>query len=258
MEKQTSNLNNGASKVKLLCSFGGRIWSRPTDRQLSYIGGDTKILAVDRHIKLSDIIAKLNSICQFGGNSDISIKYQLPGEDLDALVSLIDDDDVEHMMLEYDRLQRVSSKPARLRLFIFDVSGSLSVSGATVKSEPAPAPVTHLNPDYLFGFDKEYQPSIGPPLDLLQIPGIVLPENYGLVPCGGVEGYKGMPECHVANRSMDVTENEAVYQVQAVVGGGGVYKDRPYAFGVMPAGGGGEQPVYSFVPVMPSVHRPGI
>ncbi|KAL0377980.1 UNVERIFIED_CONTAM: hypothetical protein Sradi_3103500 [Sesamum radiatum] len=122
MERHNSNLNNG-NKVKLLCSYGGKILSRPTDHQLTYVGGDTKILAVDRTVKFSEIAAKLNSLCNRNDSSEISLKYQLPGEDLDALVSLIDDDDVEHMMVEYERMQRISTKPTRLRIFIFDISG---------------------------------------------------------------------------------------------------------------------------------------
>ncbi|KAL1537008.1 hypothetical protein AAHA92_29571 [Salvia divinorum] len=153
--------NNGSRKVKLLCSYGGKIKSRPTDHQLSYVGGDTKIVAVDRGVKFSEIAAKLNSLLSYKNDAaEISVKYQLPGEDLDALVSLIDDDDVEHMMIEYDRMQRISSKPARLRIFVFNISA------------PPPAkPVTASNPDYLFGFDKENQPGIAQtPLDLFPVP----------------------------------------------------------------------------------------
>ncbi|KAG6394309.1 hypothetical protein SASPL_144893 [Salvia splendens] len=148
--------NNGTKKVKLLCSYGGQIKSRPSDHHLSYLGGDTKIVAVDRAVKFSQFSAKLKSL--LSDAAEISVKYQLPGEDLDALVSLIDDDDVEHMMIEYDRMQRISPKPARLRIFVFNIS-------APVK------PVAASNPDYLFGFDKENQPSIAQtPLDLFPVP----------------------------------------------------------------------------------------
>ncbi|KAG8384193.1 hypothetical protein BUALT_Bualt04G0092600 [Buddleja alternifolia] len=218
MEKQNSNL-----KVKLLCSYGGKIHPRPSDHHLSYVGGDTKILAVDRNVKFSEIVAKLNTICNNNksDNFEVSIKYQLPGEDLDALVSLIDDDDVEHMMVEYDRMQRISAKPARLRLFIFDISGPPITPLKSGVKETGTG-----NPDYLFGFDKEYQPSIGPPLDLLQIPGMVLPENYGTAAAAG----------------------QAVYRVP-VVANGGVCQSGQYAYGNR------EQPVYNFIPVMPPVQE---
>ncbi|GFP91446.1 hypothetical protein PHJA_001288600 [Phtheirospermum japonicum] len=254
MEKHSSSLNNNGSKVKLLCSYGGKIQSRPTDHQLSYVGGDTKILAVDRNVNFSEIAAKLNSLCNMKERLDLSIKYQLPGEDLDALVSLIDDEDVEHMMVEYERMQRISPKPARLRLFIFDISAPPVKSG--VKDS---GPNTPSNPDYLFGFDKEYQPNIGPPLDLLQIPGIILPENYGFIPYAGVEGKIGITESYVSGGVNNVIGSGAaaqvVYRVPAVVNGGGVYRTGPYAYGVMPetVNGNREQPLYNIVPVMPSM-----
>ncbi|KAL2544500.1 uncharacterized protein Fot_13733 [Forsythia ovata] len=43
----------------------------------------------------------------------------LSGEDLDALILVTNDDDLEHMMREYDQLYRVSPKTSRLRIFIF-------------------------------------------------------------------------------------------------------------------------------------------
>ncbi|KAL2476830.1 Octicosapeptide/Phox/Bem1p family protein [Forsythia ovata] len=103
-------------KVKFMCSYGGKIHPRPNDNQLSYIGGESKILAVDRTIKFNSLLSKLVVLCD---SDNISFKYQLPGEDLDALISVTNDDDLEHMMNEYDRLYRVSPKPSRLRIFIF-------------------------------------------------------------------------------------------------------------------------------------------
>lgn len=208
MDKQL--INNGRTKVKLLCSYGGKIHSRPSDHQLSYVGGDTKILAVDRRVRFADIAAKLRSLWHTIEASEISVKYQLPGEGLDALVSLIDDDDVEHMMVEYDRMQRIpATKPARLRLFVFDIS---PVKPGVQES----GPVTPSNPDYLFGFDKEYQPSIGPPLDLLQIPGMVSPENCGFFP---IEGKMGITESQVNNSVNGAAADEAAYRVPVMVNG---------------------------------------
>ncbi|KAK4378541.1 hypothetical protein RND71_000403 [Anisodus tanguticus] len=103
-------------KVKFMCSYGGKIHPRPHDNQLAYIGGETKILSVDRNTKFPQLISKLAAICD---TDTVSFKYQLPGEDLDALISVTNDDDLDHMMHEYDRLYRASPKPARLRLFLF-------------------------------------------------------------------------------------------------------------------------------------------
>ncbi|KAM3291342.1 hypothetical protein P3S67_019631 [Capsicum chacoense] len=111
-------------KVKFMCSYGGKIHPRPHDNQLAYIGGETKILSVDRNTKFPLLISKLAAICD---TDTVSFKYQLPGEDLDALISVTNDDDLEHMMHEYDRLYRASPKPARLRLFLFPVNQPASV-----------------------------------------------------------------------------------------------------------------------------------
>ncbi|GKV26590.1 hypothetical protein SLEP1_g35860 [Rubroshorea leprosula] len=160
-------------KAKFMCSYGGKIQPRPHDNQLSYIGGETKILSVDRSIKFSSMISKLSALC--GGESEVSFKYQLPGEDLDALISVTNDDDLDHMMLEYDRMYRPSAKPARMRLFVFPVSGpnsSFSSDGGksererfveALNSSPGQGPeknaaVPQNNVDFLFGLEKGMTP----------------------------------------------------------------------------------------------------
>ncbi|WOH14197.1 hypothetical protein DCAR_0933714 [Daucus carota subsp. sativus] len=152
-------------KVKFMCSYGGKIHPRPHDNQLAYVGGETKILAVDRSIKFAHLAGKLSAICD---NSEVCFKYQLPGEDLDALISVTNDDDLEHMMHEYDRLYRASSKPARLRLFLFTVSSQTGSFGSgdaksdrdrfvdALNTGPVQAPVVPPpnNVDFLFGLEK--------------------------------------------------------------------------------------------------------
>ncbi|KAI3755495.1 hypothetical protein L1987_55296 [Smallanthus sonchifolius] len=180
-DQPTGNNNNSNSnnyKVKLMCSYGGKIHPRPHDNQLAYIGGETKILAVDRSIKFSVLLAKLSALC----DADVCFKYQLPGEDLDALISVTNEDDLDHMMNEYDRLNRASPKPARLRLFLFPVIvqtpsitptqsfGSTEGrsererfvdalnSGPVQSSTPPPALPPHGNADFLFGSEKGVPP----------------------------------------------------------------------------------------------------
>lgn len=170
-------------KAKFMCSYGGKIQPRAHDNQLAYVGGDTKILAVDRNIKLQAFLSKLSSISD---SPEVCFKYQLPGEDLDALISVTNDEDLDHMMMEYDRLYRASAKPARLRLFLFplnppvptgfgspeakserqwfvDALNSVQIQPLEGSSPPASAagsgPGSGLappNPDFLFGFDKGY------------------------------------------------------------------------------------------------------
>jgi hypothetical protein len=114
------------SKVRLMVSYGGRIQPRPHDSQLAYVNGETKILSLERPLRFADFAARLAALLPSTG--DFCVKYQLPGEDLDALVSLTNDEDLEHLVLEYDRLHLLrpatgSSRGStlRLRVFLFPV-----------------------------------------------------------------------------------------------------------------------------------------
>ncbi|KAK9072116.1 hypothetical protein SSX86_008548 [Deinandra increscens subsp. villosa] len=168
------NPNSHNYKVKLMCSYGGKILPRPHDNQLAYIGGDTKILTVDRNIRYASISNKLNSLTDDDDhhNATCCFKYQLPGEDLDALISVTNDEDLEHMMTEYDRIFRSSTKPVRLRLFLFSLSTTFHGGRAAEEnnkaeqqwfvdalnavriSSSAPPPAASESTDFLFGFDK--------------------------------------------------------------------------------------------------------
>ncbi|GAB2292061.1 hypothetical protein Dimus_026308 [Dionaea muscipula] len=167
-------------KVKFMVSYGGRIHPRPHDNQLSYVGGETKILALDRGFRFPGLLSKVCSLC----DAHVLVKYQLPGEDLDALISVTNDDDLEHMMHEHDRLHRAAaSRPARLRLFLFPLvtdpvqqpgfeSGgrcgaksdtdrfleALNCGGSAAQSPPEPN-----NMDFLFGLDKGIADGAPPP-----------------------------------------------------------------------------------------------
>ncbi|GAB2298743.1 hypothetical protein Dimus_032817 [Dionaea muscipula] len=112
--------------VRLMCSFGGKILPRPHDNQLCYVGGDTRIVAVSRTISYSSLHSKLSKTA---GASNIAVKYQLPNEDLDALVTVASDEDVENMMEEIDRLTQTGNPTRRLRLFLFPKSGADGADG---------------------------------------------------------------------------------------------------------------------------------
>ncbi|KAL5714950.1 hypothetical protein ACHQM5_016844 [Ranunculus cassubicifolius] len=160
-------------KVKFMCSYGGKIHPRPHDNQLAYVGGETKILSVDRNIKFSTIVSKLSSLSDY----EVCFKYQLPGEDLDALISVTNEEDLEHMMLEYDRLYRgAGSRPARLRLFLFPINTSNQSSFSaddpkpsqqwfvdalnsvpSISSLDSSPPASATNADFLFGYEKQQQ-----------------------------------------------------------------------------------------------------
>ncbi|KAJ6824921.1 putative leucine-rich repeat extensin-like protein 2 [Iris pallida] len=118
--------SSASPKLRLMCSYGGRIVPRPTDKSLCYLGGDTRIVVVDRNSSLSDISSRLSRTLL--GGRPFSLKYQLPNEDLDSLISVTTDDDLDNMIEEYDR---ISANPTanntmgpttttkRLRLFLF-------------------------------------------------------------------------------------------------------------------------------------------
>ncbi|KAH7683665.1 Non-specific serine/threonine protein kinase protein [Dioscorea alata] len=99
-------------KIKFLCSFGGRILPRPSDRKLRYVGGHTRILRLNRDISWRELMHKTLAVC----HQPHTIKYQLPGEDLDALVTVSSDEDVQIMMEECSLLGSESSQ--KLRLFL--------------------------------------------------------------------------------------------------------------------------------------------
>lgn len=139
-----------------MCSFAGKILPRPPDNQLRYVSGDTRIVSIHRHTTFSTLLFKLSKVsgnyihkpilritvfsllisCSFlgvliysfgflgfvrTGTTNVWIKYQLPNEDLDALISVTTDEDVENMMEEYDRLTKNHPNPkaVRLRIFLF-------------------------------------------------------------------------------------------------------------------------------------------
>ncbi|XP_020205843.1 uncharacterized protein LOC109791006 [Cajanus cajan] len=113
-------------KVKFLCSFGGKILPRPSDGMLRYVGGQTRIISVRRDVSFNDLVQKM--VDTYG--QALVIKYQLPEEDLDALVSVSCPDDVENMMEEYEKLvERSSDGSAKLRVFLFSASDSECSSG---------------------------------------------------------------------------------------------------------------------------------
>ncbi|XXG74164.1 hypothetical protein AAC387_Pa07g2953 [Persea americana] len=126
--------NAGPSKLRLMCSYGGHIVPRPHDKSLCYLGGTTRIVVFDRHSSLSSLSSKLSSALL--DNRSFSIKYQLPNEDLDSLISVSTDEDFDNMIEEYDRILAGSSNStsssnssnSRLRLFLFPPSKPESAS----------------------------------------------------------------------------------------------------------------------------------
>ncbi|XP_058759605.1 uncharacterized protein LOC131632890 isoform X2 [Vicia villosa] len=127
----TGDDSNSGRKVKFLCSFGGKILPRPNDGVLRYVGGQTRIISVKKDVSYNDLVLKM--VDTYG--QPVVIKYQLPEEDLDALVSVSCPDDVENMMEEYGKLvERSPDGSAKLRVFLFPLS-EVDLSGAVQSAD---------------------------------------------------------------------------------------------------------------------------
>ena len=110
---------HGGPQVRLMCSFGGRILPRPGDRQLRYVGGETRIVSFPRaaasFATLVAALAKVAPALFALGLPRSSLKYQVPQDDIDSLISVSSDNDIDHLMDELDRLHdKAAAAAARL------------------------------------------------------------------------------------------------------------------------------------------------
>ncbi|QCE11622.1 serine/threonine-protein kinase CTR1 [Vigna unguiculata] len=128
-----------SGKVKFLCSFGGKILPRPSDGKLRYVGGDTHIISIPKDISWQELMKKTLGIC----NQPHTIKYQLPGEDLDALISVSSDEDLQNMKEEYHGLER-HERSQKLRIFLVPLCESEETSSTEVSA------VQQSDPDYQY------------------------------------------------------------------------------------------------------------
>ncbi|XVF32244.1 hypothetical protein REPUB_Repub17cG0064800 [Reevesia pubescens] len=128
-----------SGKMKFLCSFGGKILPRPSDGKLRYVGGQTRIISIQKCLSWDELERKTLDIC----NQPHSIKYQLPGEDLDALISVSSDEDLQNMIEEYHGLEKLEGSQ-RLRIFLIPFGESESASS------PEASTIQQSNPDYQY------------------------------------------------------------------------------------------------------------
>ncbi|CAN8236233.1 unnamed protein product [Cochlearia groenlandica] len=107
-------------KLRVMCRYGGDIVSLPQSKSMRYVGGDIRIVAVPSSAETSfaSLIGHLK--VTLGISYPFKVKYQLPDQELDSLISVETDDDVEIMMEEHGYLSSDSSIPkSRIRLFLF-------------------------------------------------------------------------------------------------------------------------------------------
>lgn len=106
-------------KIKFLCSSGGKILPRPSDGKLRYVGGETHIFSIHKNISFDELVNRTGQFC----NQPHTIKYQLPGEDLDSLISVSSNEDLQNMIEEYNALGNLDGSQ-RLRIFLIPHSDS--------------------------------------------------------------------------------------------------------------------------------------
>ncbi|KAK7373690.1 hypothetical protein VNO80_07106 [Phaseolus coccineus] len=128
-----------SGKMKFLCSFGGTILLRPSDGKLRYVGGETHIVSIPKDISWQELMKKTLGIC----NQPHTIKYQLPGEDLDALISVSSDEDLQNMKEEYHGLER-HERSQKLRIFLVPLGESEETSSTEMSA------VQQSDPDYQY------------------------------------------------------------------------------------------------------------
>ncbi|CAL1391291.1 unnamed protein product [Linum trigynum] len=113
----SSGASGSLTKMRVLCSFGGKILPRPSDGKLRYVGGETRIIRISRDVSFQELRHKTLAIY----SEAHVIKYQLPGEDLDALVSVSCDEDLQNMMEEWSEVEDKEGSQ-KLRMFLFSRS----------------------------------------------------------------------------------------------------------------------------------------
>eukprot|EP00252_Welwitschia_mirabilis_P014015 TRINITY_DN3102_c0_g1_i1.p1 TRINITY_DN3102_c0_g1~~TRINITY_DN3102_c0_g1_i1.p1 ORF type:complete len:335 (+),score=33.53 TRINITY_DN3102_c0_g1_i1:171-1175(+) len=113
---------NGNRVLKLLCSYGGNIMPRPGDGRLRYVGGENRLVVVKKDIRFAELMKILEGL----SSSSVKLKYQLPSEDLDVLVSVTCDEDVQSMIEEYEKYENISLQScAKFRVFLFPANPPL-------------------------------------------------------------------------------------------------------------------------------------
>uniref|UniRef100_A0A7C8ZTD5 PB1 domain-containing protein n=1 Tax=Opuntia streptacantha TaxID=393608 RepID=A0A7C8ZTD5_OPUST len=127
--------NKSNNTIKFLCGYGGKIVPRYPDGKLRYLGGHTRVLAVDRSISFPELLMKMGELC----GTSVVVRCQLPTEDLDALVSIKSDEDLINIIEEYDL---VSSSSAKIKAFLWPTKSKITPS-------PQPSEINATSPPML-------------------------------------------------------------------------------------------------------------
>ncbi|KAH7556910.1 hypothetical protein JRO89_XS11G0010300 [Xanthoceras sorbifolium] len=132
------------SKLRIMCSYGGHIVPVPhKHKSFFYAGGDTRIISVPASVAATFSAFSAHIAAALRVGYPFALKYQLPLNDLDSLISLSSDED---LLIFLEELHRLSSSPppaapARIRLFLvpFKQQGGdheLAVCGGGESTQP--------------------------------------------------------------------------------------------------------------------------
>ncbi|XP_065851221.1 RAF-like serine/threonine-protein kinase PRAF [Euphorbia lathyris] len=102
-------------KLRLVCTFHGAFYLRPPSNTLKYIGGEARIISVDRNIGFSNLRSNISNLSP--KLNSFSLKYQLSVSGTYApLLSVSSDEDVTRMIKDYENLELYGHK---IRLWLF-------------------------------------------------------------------------------------------------------------------------------------------
>ncbi|KAK3126144.1 hypothetical protein QOZ80_7AG0552300 [Eleusine coracana subsp. coracana] len=99
-------------RIKIICNFGGVFLPRPSDGELRYVGGERHLVQINRDMSWYELTSKTTKFIRRAH----TIKYHLPGEQLNMLISITSDDDLRNMIEECIMLGR---NKERLTMYLF-------------------------------------------------------------------------------------------------------------------------------------------
>ncbi|XP_015690837.1 probable LIM domain-containing serine/threonine-protein kinase DDB_G0287001 isoform X2 [Oryza brachyantha] len=127
-----NHIDDTPMRIKFICNFGGRFLPRPSDGQLRYVGGERHLIKISRDISWQELICKTTKLIR----RPHMIKYHLPGEQMNMLISITGDDDLRNMIDECIVLQRTK---AWLTVYLFadndDERHACSVLGSSSNTD---------------------------------------------------------------------------------------------------------------------------
>ncbi|XP_021891882.1 uncharacterized protein LOC110810120 [Carica papaya] len=99
-----------SNSIKFLCSYGGKMLPRSSDGALRYVGGLTRVLAVNRSVSFAELMVKLVEFCGFS----VTLRCQLPGGDLETLITVKSDEELVYII----DLYHLSAPGTKIRVIL--------------------------------------------------------------------------------------------------------------------------------------------